>query len=62
LSLWETVEMMLRVNGLALNAEWGERPSAVGEMSELVRLYPTPPGWKQQMSLEKGLENLCGDI
>ena len=61
LSLRETVELMLRVNHLTLNAGWGERPAAEREMSELIRLYPTPPGWVPQMSLEEGLRSLCRD-
>lgn len=58
LSLRDTVEMMLRVNRLTLNAGWGERPAAEREMSELIRLYPTPPGWVPEVSLEEGLKNL----
>lgn len=61
LSLRETVELMLQVNHLTLNAGWGERPAAEREMSELIRLYPTPPGWVPQMSLEEGLRELCRD-
>ena len=61
LSLRETVELMLRVNHLTLNAGWGERPAAEREMSELIRPYPTPPGWVPQMSLEEGLRSLCRD-
>lgn len=59
LSLRETVETMVRVNHLTLNAGWGERPAAEREMSKLIRLYPTPPGWKPEMPLEEGLRNLC---
>lgn len=58
LSLRETVEKMLQVNHLTLNAGWGERPPAEREMTELIRLYPTPPGWKPQVPLEEGLKNL----
>lgn len=61
LSLRDTVEMMLRVNHLTLNAGWGERPAAEREMSELIRLYPTPPGWRPKVSLAEGLKNLCKD-
>lgn len=59
LSLRETVETMLRVNHLTLNAGWGERPAAEREMSELVRLYPPPPGWKPKIPLEEGLRRMC---
>lgn len=59
LSLRETIELMLQINHLELDAGWGERPAAEREMSELVRLYPTPPGWKQQVPLEEGLARFC---
>lgn len=59
LSLRETVETMVRVNHLTLDAGWGERPAAEREMSERIRLYPTPPGWRPQVPLEEGLRSLC---
>ena len=55
LSLRETVEKMLQVNQLTLDAGWGERPAAEREMTELIRLYPTPPGWRAKVPLEEGL-------
>ena len=58
LSLRETVEKMLQVNHLTLNAGWGERPAPEREITELIRLYPTPPGWRPQVPLEDGLKNL----
>lgn len=61
LSLRETVELMLRVNHLTLNAGWGERPAAEREMSELIRLYPTPPEWMPKVPLAEGLRDLCRD-
>lgn len=61
LSLRETVEIMLEVNHLTLNAGWGERPAADREMSELVRLYPTPLGWKPKIPLEEGLRLMMKD-
>ena len=61
LSLRETVEKMLQVNHLTLNAGWGERPAAEREMSELIRLYPTPPGWTPLVPLDVGLKNLYSD-
>lgn len=61
LSLRETVELMVQVNHLTLNAGWGERPAAEREMSKLIRLYPTPPGWVPRTPLEEGLRNLCKD-
>lgn len=59
LSLRETVEKMLKVNHLTLNAGWGERPKAEREMSELIRLYPPPPGWTPQVPLDEGLKELA---
>lgn len=58
LSLRETVKNMVEINHLPLNAGWGERPAAEREMSELIRLYPTLPGWTARTSLEKGLQRL----
>lgn len=54
-SLRETVELMLQVNGLTLDAVWGARPPAEREMKQAVRVYPTVPEWTQQVSLEEGL-------
>ena len=61
LSLRETVEKMLEVNHLTLNAGWGERPAADREMSELIRLYPTLPGRRPKVSLEDGLRLMMRD-
>lgn len=55
LSLRETVEMMLQINRLELDAGWGERPAAEREMSDLIRIYPTLPGWTQKIPLDAGL-------
>lgn len=55
LSLRETVEKMLQVDHLTLDAGWGERPTAEREMLSEIRLYPTLPGWSQQVWLEDGL-------
>ena len=60
LSVRETVEKMLQVNHLTLNAGWGERPAAEREMTELVRRYPTPPGWKPKVPLDVGLKKMYG--
>lgn len=61
LSLRETVEKMLQVNGLKLNAGWGERPPAEREMSQLIRLHPSPPGWRPETPLDVGLRRLWED-
>lgn len=60
-SLRETVEKMLQVNDLTLDAGWGERPPAEREITTLIRLYPTPPGWKPNVSLEEGLKNFFNE-
>ncbi len=62
LSLRETVELMLRVNHLALDAGWGERPAAEREMAEPLRLFPTPPGWRPRVPLDVGLKNLVEQV
>ena len=59
LSLRETVEKMLHINHLTLNAGWGERPAAERAMTEALRLYPTVPGWIPRVSLEEGLSKLA---
>ncbi|MBQ6904343.1 MAG: SelB C-terminal domain-containing protein, partial [Lachnospiraceae bacterium] len=58
LSLRETVETMLRVNALTLDAGWGERPSQEREIRRAIRLYPTLPGWRPEIPLEQGLSQL----
>ena len=59
MTLRETVEKMLQVNRLALNAGWGERPASQREMPEKIRLYPSLPNWKARVSLEEGLRKMC---
>lgn len=59
LTLRETVEKMLQVNRLALNAGWGERPASQREMTEKIRFYPSLPNWKACVSLEEGLRKMC---
>lgn len=54
-TLRQAVEQMLQVNGLMLDAAWGERPPAQREIRRAVRLYPPLPGWEPQVSLENGL-------
>lgn len=56
LTLRQTVEKMLTINQLTLNAVWGERPQSEREIRRVVRLYPTVPGWRAQVSLDDGLQ------
>lgn len=64
LSLRETVERMLQVNGLSLNALWGGRPAPEREIRQAVRVLPALPGWEPRVSLDDGLKRLwdgaCG--
>lgn len=55
LSLKDTVEKMLEVNGLSFQGQWGQRPPAERDMREAVRRYLTLPDWNRKVSLEKGL-------
>lgn len=55
ITLRETVKQMLSINQLSLNAVWGQRSPPDREIRQAVRLYPTLPGWKPEVSLEEGL-------
>lgn len=55
LSLRETVEKMLQVNDLALNAEWGAHPNPERQIRQAIRVYPLLPGWKPKIKLDDGL-------
>lgn len=61
LSLRQTVETMLQVNGLVLNAAWGQRPPAAREIRRAVRQYPPVPGWAPATPLKEGLRRLGAD-
>lgn len=58
LTLRETVEKMLVLNGMTLDAGWGERAPAEREQRQAIRLYPTLPGWQQEVLLEDGLRKM----
>ena len=58
LSLRETVEKLLQVNGLTMDAGWGERPPTEREMADPIRIYPTLPGWRAKVPLEEGLKSI----
>jgi len=55
-TLRQTVEQMLQINGLSLDAGWGERTQAEREIRRAVRRYPLLPGWTPQVSLHDGLQ------
>lgn len=59
LTLRQTVELMLKINGLPPEtAAWGERPAAEREIRWAAQLYPTLPGWTVEVSLEEGLRQI----
>lgn len=59
LTLRQTVDQMLAVNQLTLNAAWGQRPSPEREIRRAVRLYPTLPNWEPKVSLRDGLRRFA---
>ncbi|MCI8537688.1 MAG: NAD-dependent epimerase/dehydratase family protein [Oscillospiraceae bacterium] len=61
LSLRETVERLLALNGLTLRANWGGRPRTDALTAEKLELYPAPPGWRQEVPLEEGLRRFWAD-
>lgn len=54
-TLQETVELMLRLNGVSLRANWGGRPGPECQVKGALRIYPAPPNWKLEVPLEVGL-------
>ncbi len=60
LTLRQTVEKMIKINGLMLHATWGKRPQPEREIRRAVRRYPQLPGWDQQVSLDEGLSCFIG--
>lgn len=59
-SLRDTVDLMLRVNGLTLQANWGGRPDPEHLDETPIRIYPAPPDWEPQILLEDGLRRFWG--
>lgn len=55
LTLRQTVEQMLQLGGLSLDAGWGERPQPEREIRRAIRRYPSLPGWTPQVPLQDGL-------
>lgn len=55
MTLRETAELMLQVNGLTWNGGWGQRPAPQREICRAVRICPILPGWRAQVSLSEGL-------
>jgi len=55
LTLRQTVERMIEINHLTLDADWGGHPSPEREIRRAVRLHPTVPGWQVEVPLDEGL-------
>lgn len=55
-TLRETVDKLLQIHQITLNAQWGKRPSPVRDMRKAVHLYPPVPDWKPQIPLDVGLQ------
>lgn len=60
-SLRNTVELMLRVNHLNFQANWGGRPDPDYIPEAPLRIFPAPPGWKPLVILEEGLRRFWED-
>lgn len=61
LTLRETAELMLQVNGVQYQPNWGARPDPVQRQDFPIRLYPIVPGWHPKTSLEEGLQKFWTD-
>lgn len=54
-SLQDTVALMLQENNIAPTLNWGAKPDPNGSAKFPCRIYPAPPDWRPEISLEKGL-------
>ncbi len=60
-SLKETVELMVKVNQLTFQGRWGERSDPERQITQKVNVYPSPPGWRQRVSLEEGVKRVWNE-
>ncbi len=60
-TLRETVELMLQIGGLSLQANWGGRPESERQAKGKLHVYPTPPNWRPEISLEEGLRRFWAE-
>ena len=58
LPLRATVEKLLHLHNSSWQGGWGQRPESDREILRAIRVYPTLPGWRLMVSLEKGLSGL----
>lgn len=54
-TLRDTVALLLRANGLKLEANWGRLPDPDSLAERPIQIYPTPPEWKPEITREDGL-------
>jgi nucleoside-diphosphate-sugar epimerase len=55
-TLRAVVETLLCENKLEWQPQWGEKPDAFRQAIGGVQIFPLPPNWKPQVSLEEGLK------
>lgn len=60
-SLRNTVELMLQVNHLKFQADWGGRPDPDYIPEAPLHIFPEPPGWRALVTLEEGLRRFWED-
>ena len=58
LTLRATVGKLLHLHNSSWQGGWGQRPKADREILRAIRVYPSLPGWRPIVSLEKGLSRL----
>ena len=60
-SLRNTVELMLQINHLEFQANWGGRPDLDYIPETPPHIFPAPPGWEPLVTLEEGLRRFWED-
>lgn len=56
LSLRDTIEMMVRLQNLNVELNWGKLEKPIRFIQDSVKIYPTVPNWKSEISLQEGLK------
>lgn len=56
LSLRDTIEMMIALQGLDVQLNWGVRDNPSRFMKDAVTVFPPVPDWQAEVSLEQGLK------
>lgn len=60
-TLRETAELMLKIGGLTPQANWGARPEPERQVKGKLHIYPAPPNWRPEVSLEEGLRRFWAE-